>query len=185
MINYAQGDLCEDDVMLLDIGDTIFLWFGKDSNKEEQTGSIKLGQDYLASDPAGRDKDTPILIIKQGMEPPTFTGFFGVWDRSLWSNNQTFEELKAQMKNEQPILSASAITLIQNNGVDFASAKKYPVDILSEKELDKLPVDVNPSIKEVHLSESDFQSIFKMDYKSFSDLPQWKKTQLKKNAGLF
>lgn len=56
------------------------------------------------------------------------------------------------MKNEQPILSASAITLIQNNGIDFSSAKKYPVDVLSEKELDKLPADVNPSIKEVGYS---------------------------------
>ncbi len=71
--------------MLLDIGDTLFLWFGKDSNKEEQQGSILLGQRYLQSDPAGRDSDTPMLIIKQGVEPPTFTGFFGIWDRSLWS----------------------------------------------------------------------------------------------------
>ena len=88
IVNFSQADLCEDDVMLLDIGDTIFLWFGKDSNKTEQAGSIKLGQDYLASDPQGRDKDTPILIVKQGMEPVTFTGFFGVWDRSLWSVRQ-------------------------------------------------------------------------------------------------
>ncbi|XP_021948183.1 advillin isoform X2 [Folsomia candida] len=185
IVNYSQGDLVEDDVMLLDIGDTIFLWFGKDSNKEEQQGAVLMSTKYLASDPSGRDPDTPILVIKQGMEPPTFTGFFGVWDRSLWSNNQTFEELKAQMIGEQPILSASAITLIQTNGVDFESAKKHPIDVLSEKDQDKLPADVNPSMKEVHLNEADFQSIFKMDYQAFSELPLWKKTQLKKNAGLF
>jgi len=175
IVNFGQVDLCEDDCMLLDIGDTVFLWYGKDSNKEEREGSIMLAQKYLRSDPAGRDVDTPLLIVKQGMEPPTFTGHFGIWDRSLWSNNQTFAELKAQMKSEQPVLSASAITLIQTNGVDFESAKKYPLDVLSEKELDKLPIDVNPSLKEVHLSKSDFQSVFNMDYATFSDLPQWKK----------
>lgn len=36
------------------------------------------------TDPAGRDLKTPIIIIKQGSEPPTFTGFFDVWDDSLW-----------------------------------------------------------------------------------------------------
>lgn len=53
------------------------------------------------------------------------------------------------MIGEQPILSASAITLIQTNGVDFESAKKHPIDVLSEKDQDKLPADVNPSMKEV------------------------------------
>lgn len=42
-------------------------------------------QQYLKTDPAGRDADTPIISIKQGFEPPSFTGFFGVWDRELWS----------------------------------------------------------------------------------------------------
>ena len=42
-------------------------------------------QEYLKTDPAGRDPDTPILKIRQGFEPPSFTGFFGVWDRDLWS----------------------------------------------------------------------------------------------------
>ena len=45
-----------------------------------------LLQDYIKTDPAGdRDPDTPITIVKQGYEPPNFTGFFGVWDRDLWS----------------------------------------------------------------------------------------------------
>ena len=42
-------------------------------------------QEYVKTDPSGRDPDTPIYSIKQGMEPPSFTGFFGVWDRDLWS----------------------------------------------------------------------------------------------------
>jgi len=185
IINFTQSDLIEEDVMLLDAIDTIFLWLGKDSNKTEQQGSIALAQNYLRTDPAGRDADTPILILKQGLEPPTFTGFFGAWDRSLWSNNQSFDELKAQLQAEQPVLSVSALTLIQTNGVDYESSKKYSLDILREKEIDKLPSDVNPTLKEVHLGEKDFQSVFSMDYKAFSALPQWKQQHLKKQAGLF
>jgi len=39
------------------------------------------------SDPSGRDKGTPVFLIKQGFEPPDFIGYFGVWDRDLWSVN--------------------------------------------------------------------------------------------------
>jgi len=70
---------------MLDVGHTLFLWFGADSNRTEQQGTIALAQKYLKSDPTVRDNDTPILIIKQGHEPPTFTGFFGVWDRGYWN----------------------------------------------------------------------------------------------------
>ena len=42
-------------------------------------------QDYVEKDPADRDPDTPITKVRQGYEPPNFTGFFGVWDRDLWS----------------------------------------------------------------------------------------------------
>ena len=44
-----------------------------------------LHQEYIETDPTGRDKDTPVYVIKQGYESPDFTGFFGVWDRDLWS----------------------------------------------------------------------------------------------------
>ena len=43
-----------------------------------------LAKIYLETDPSGRDKRTPIVIIKQGHEPPTFTGWFLGWDSSRW-----------------------------------------------------------------------------------------------------
>jgi len=46
---------------------------------------LSVSQDYIETDPSGRDKDTPIFLIKQGFEPPDFIGYFGVWDRDLWS----------------------------------------------------------------------------------------------------
>ncbi|CAL8087238.1 unnamed protein product [Orchesella dallaii] len=185
IINFAQIDLVEDDVMLLDVGHTIFLWYGKDSNKQEREGAVALGHDYLRADPAGRDKDTALLIVKQGYEPPTFTGFFGAWDRSLWSGNKSYDELKNELRAEQPPLSAATVSIVHTNGVDYESSTKYPLDVLQEKDTEKLPADVNPALKEVHLNEDDFEAIFKMDYKAFSGLPQWKRQQLKKSVGLF
>jgi hypothetical protein len=39
----------------------------------------------LTTDPSNRDENTAIAKVKQGYEPPIFTGFFGVWDTSLWN----------------------------------------------------------------------------------------------------
>lgn len=39
----------------------------------------------MTTDPSNRDDSTAIVMVKQGYEPPTFTGFFGVWDTSLWN----------------------------------------------------------------------------------------------------
>ncbi|MEQ2178456.1 hypothetical protein GOODEAATRI_014132, partial [Goodea atripinnis] len=57
----TQDDLATDDVMVLDT------W--------EQT------------DPANRDPRTPIVKIKQGFEPPTFSGWFLGWDQDYWTSD--------------------------------------------------------------------------------------------------
>ncbi|XP_036618059.1 adseverin [Trichosurus vulpecula] len=81
---FTQDDLAEDDVMLLDAWEQIFLWIGKDANEVERSESMKSAKAYLETDPSGRDRRTPIVIIKQGSEPPTFTGWFLGWDASKW-----------------------------------------------------------------------------------------------------
>jgi len=40
-------------------------------------------------------------------------------------------------------------------------------------------------LKEIYLSEDDFEKTFHMSHKEFTGLPQWKRTELKKAAGLF
>ncbi|XP_069504721.1 scinderin [Ambystoma mexicanum] len=81
---FTQDDLAEDDVMLLDTWEQIFLWVGKDSNEVEQKESLKSAKQYIATDPSGRDKGIPIIIVKQGHEPSTFTGWFLAWDTKKW-----------------------------------------------------------------------------------------------------
>uniref|UniRef100_A0A4W3HG29 Scinderin like a n=1 Tax=Callorhinchus milii TaxID=7868 RepID=A0A4W3HG29_CALMI len=62
----------------------VFLWIGKDANEVEKSKSEECAREYIATDPQGRDKGTPIVIVKQGNEPPTFTGWFLAWDPSKW-----------------------------------------------------------------------------------------------------
>ncbi|CAG2120301.1 unnamed protein product, partial [Medioppia subpectinata] len=83
--NFDQSDLIQDDVMILDAWEALFVWIGNLSNREERKLALEAAQQYLNTDPSERDVDTPIIVIKQGYEPINFTGFFGVWDITLWN----------------------------------------------------------------------------------------------------
>uniref|UniRef100_A0A8B9JND5 Advillin n=1 Tax=Astyanax mexicanus TaxID=7994 RepID=A0A8B9JND5_ASTMX len=83
--DFTQDDLIEDDVMLLDTWDQVFLWIGNEANEVERKESVVTCQEYLRTHPGARDCDTPILLVKQGFEPPTFTGWFTAWDPTKWS----------------------------------------------------------------------------------------------------
>ncbi|XP_053739756.1 scinderin like b isoform X1 [Synchiropus splendidus] len=84
--DFTQSDLATDDVMLLDTWDQIFLWVGNEANEEERTGAPKIAKEYVNTDPSGRS-GLPITTIKQGSEPPTFTGWFQAWDPKMWETD--------------------------------------------------------------------------------------------------
>lgn len=77
---FTQDDLNPSNVMLLDTWDTIFLWIGSGANKIEMEESERIVGEYLRTDPSQRSTELPIFKVKQGFEPPIFTGFFGLWD---------------------------------------------------------------------------------------------------------
>ncbi|XP_047405102.1 advillin isoform X4 [Sciurus carolinensis] len=83
--DFTQDDLNPGDVMLLDTWDQVFLWIGAEANAIEKERALATAQEYLHTHPSGRDTHTPILIIKQGSEPPIFTGWFLAWDPYIWS----------------------------------------------------------------------------------------------------
>ncbi|XP_060948749.1 adseverin [Limanda limanda] len=82
----TQDDLAEDDVMLLDAWDQVFVWIGKDANEVEKSESVKYAKQYIETDPSGRDNLTSVVVVRQGHEPPTFTGWFLAWDPSHWES---------------------------------------------------------------------------------------------------
>uniref|UniRef100_A0A4W4G2I4 HP domain-containing protein n=1 Tax=Electrophorus electricus TaxID=8005 RepID=A0A4W4G2I4_ELEEL len=94
---FTQEDLSEDDVMLLDTWDQVLLWIGNQANEVEHQESVVTCQEYLRTHPGSRDCDTPILLVKQGFEPPTFTGWFTAWDPTKWSGGKSYEQLKEEL----------------------------------------------------------------------------------------
>ena len=77
--------LCLYVLSLLCLPSQVFLWIGNGANKEEKEAAISTAQEYLLTHPGGRDVETTIVLVKQGFEPPTFTGWFKAWDPCMWS----------------------------------------------------------------------------------------------------
>ncbi|XP_070708675.1 villin-1 isoform X1 [Pempheris klunzingeri] len=102
--DFAQSDLDEEDVMLLDTWEEIFLWVGNLANQYETKEAWNSAQEYLRTHPAGRDPDTPIIFVKQGYEPPTFTGWFNAWDPHKWSGGNSYEEVKKKLSDAASLL---------------------------------------------------------------------------------
>jgi len=182
IMNFTQTDLIPEDIMMLDVHDIIFLWIGNNSNKEERDMIVKMAMEYLRTDPSNRDDNTAIVMVKQGYEPPTFTGFFGVWDTSLWNENKSFEQVRSELEGRNPVLELDPQLTEGPNS--FSEFPKFPLEMLKSP-ADDLPEVVDKAHKELHLSEEDFKAVFNMDYAEFTLLPMWKQQNLKKTAGLF
>ncbi|NP_001035455.1 advillin isoform X1 [Danio rerio] len=178
---FTQDDLREDDVMLLDTWDQIFLWMGNEANDVERRECVPTCAEYLRTHPGSRDPDTPIVIIKQGFEPPTFTGWFTAWDPSKWSGGKTYEQLKQELGDVTLPSTIQYISDAPENNI----ISEYPAALLVNKSTEDLPKDVDPAQREKHLSEADFQAVFGISKEAFSCLPQWKQARMKKQKGLF
>ena len=46
---------------------------------------VSAAKRYIETDPANRDRRTPITVVKQGFEPPSFVGWVLGWDDNYWS----------------------------------------------------------------------------------------------------
>ncbi|XP_026857817.2 advillin isoform X2 [Electrophorus electricus] len=180
---FTQEDLSEDDVMLLDTWDQVLLWIGNQANEVEHQESVVTCQEYLRTHPGSRDCDTPILLVKQGFEPPTFTGWFTAWDPTKWSGGKSYEQLKEELGD---VTSLKKITTNANQAsLEKKTYQPYPPEMLVNKQAGQLPAGVDPAQKEKYLSDANFQDLFGMSKDGFFSLPQWKQVNIKKKLGLF
>ncbi|XP_061470969.1 advillin isoform X2 [Rhineura floridana] len=187
--DFTQDDLSESDVMLLDTWDQIFLWIGKEANETEKKKALMMAQEYLQTHPSGRDTDTPILIIKQGFEPPNFTGWFLAWDPYLWNEGKTYEQLKKELGDANNIVRITAglngaSRAPRPGTMNSSNCPIYPLEVLLSSQ-DELPEDVDPAKKENFLSAQDFLQVFGIPRDKFAALPTWKQLHMKKERGLF
>ncbi|XP_078408815.1 villin-1-like [Cetorhinus maximus] len=191
IVDFSQNDLDDDDVMLLDIWEQIFLWIGEGANQKEKGESVVTAQEYLNTHPSNRDPDTPILIVKQGFEPPTFTGWFMAWDQHLW-NDGRYEEMKTELDDPRVIdelIDDMKKIQISHNYDSVSSAKEYlktyPAEELLNKLPEELPEGVDATRREEYLSDEDFQKVLNVSRMKFNAMPEWKQRNLKKEKGLF
>ncbi|XP_029846708.2 advillin [Ixodes scapularis] len=184
VVDFNQCDLVEDEVMLLDAWHSIFLWIGKDAGKELAKLANHAAEDYLQDDPSCRDLGTPVIWVKQGLEPPNFTGFFTSWDNEFWKTLPTYESIKNEIEDSnQTLLAMQQQAALYRNS--RSEVEKFTFDALNVKNPDQLPTCVDPANKELYLNDEEFLRIFSMAYEEFEGLPKWKKLDLKKKVGLF
>ncbi|XP_055457602.1 villin-like protein isoform X1 [Psammomys obesus] len=101
---FGQKDLDKYDIMLLDTCQEIFLWLGEAAG-EWKKEAVAWGREYLRTHPSERSLATPIVLVKQGHEPATFTGWFVTWDPYRWTNNQSYEEVMESSLRPGPAIS--------------------------------------------------------------------------------
>ncbi|XP_009323118.1 PREDICTED: villin-1 [Pygoscelis adeliae] len=191
ILDFTQDDLEEDDVYLLDTWDQVFFWIGKGANESEKEAAAVMVQEYLRSHPSGRDLETPIIVVKQGHEPPTFTGWFLAWDPLIWADKKSYEALRAELGDESSLGQLTSVLTSRQEVFTTTTTllpdklETFPLDVLVNTSAEDLPQGVDPSRKEYHLSDQDFQAVFGMSRSAFSNLPLWKQQKLKKDKGLF
>uniref|UniRef100_A0A9J7XZ62 Villin like n=1 Tax=Cyprinus carpio carpio TaxID=630221 RepID=A0A9J7XZ62_CYPCA len=185
--DFTQDDLDEDDVMLLDTWEEIFLWIGNSANQYETQESYNSAVEYLKTHPAGRDPGTPITTVKQGHEPPTFTGWFNAWDAHKWRGGGSYSAPggPGNIKSHNQRMSSS----ISNAYVDQSLSRAKPSGMLHSEQLVKtpnqLPQGLDPEKREEYLTDAEFENLFGCTRNNFQRLPKWRQNDLKKKAGLF
>ncbi|XP_061082475.1 villin-1 isoform X1 [Conger conger] len=193
--NFTQEDLDEDDVMLLDIWDQVFLWIGRGANETEKKQAFLKAQDYLRNHPAGRNVNTPIVLVKQEFEPPTFTGWFPAWDPYVFRSRKTYMQLKAELGDSRDIVKITMdMTRLSPTREPVALMREprgpsalptFPAHKLVNQLAEDLPEGVDPTRKEEYLSGEDFALVLGVSRLDYYAMPDWKQKQLKKEKGLF
>ncbi|RLW11486.1 hypothetical protein DV515_00001292 [Chloebia gouldiae] len=211
VVGFCQEDLDEDDVMLLDTWEEIFLWVGKASNAQERNEAVASAKEYLKTHPAGRDLATPIILDGKSYEEM----------KNSLGDVSAISEIKVDLNN----LSLSKRTLSTTNLAGSATANAsseykshfnhsdsnshsnsnnynsnshshspamvpngegiYSREVLMHRTVDELPEGVDPTKKECYLSDADFHDIFGKSKDEFYQMPKWKQQNEKKQFGLF
>jgi hypothetical protein len=69
-----RGDLKDGDVFLVDTGWEIFVWIGKDADRDEKIAALSAADRYSKQDP--RTLELPVHILKSGNETQRFLDIF-------------------------------------------------------------------------------------------------------------
>lgn len=176
-------------MFLLDVFNEVYVWIGwwpvienellKEANATTGSAHSRWLQDkrlaletgLLYSKACGRPKVPHVYLVHAGTEHQSFVNNF-----PFWIVNAKVQELNC--KDRKPIPQRTEAE---------EELKKYSRTKFTLEELKKrpLPEGVDPAKLEVYLCDEEFDKVFKMSREEFGQQPIWKKTTLKKQAGLF
>ncbi|XP_043513698.1 villin-1 isoform X3 [Frieseomelitta varia] len=181
VLGFGQSSLLPETIWLLDAGNVIWIWIGKFSIPKSLKECVHDAMIFLFTHPAGRDRNTTISVIKQGMEPSTFIGLFDNWNYNLLREYKSFETFCTLLQDKEFLPKIQTLSKSLSN---FDNYVKYPLSVL-KGDPENLPSGVDVVRKEMHLTFDNFIAIFKMEPDEFVKLPTWKRQRLKQSAGLF
>lgn len=104
--HFSQEDLNEDDVMVLDSGDEVYVWVGRGSDDQEKEKAFAMAENYIKTDPTERSLDTTVIVrVNQGEEPASFTSIFPAWNPDLWEKElPSYEDVKTRLAESNAAL---------------------------------------------------------------------------------
>ncbi|XP_068758253.1 uncharacterized protein [Montipora capricornis] len=174
-------------LFLVDAVNEMYLWHGwwplseEDSeSRASTTGSAetrwsndrRLAMETTKSYAEELKRDfSEVFIVYAGLEPKSFKNLFPFWEDH--PDATKINRSAGRIDNDKLKVEVELAKL---------SRKEYSLEELKKK---PSPEGVDPSRLEAYLNEDDFQKAFNMTRAAFDVLPMWKKTNLKKKAGLF
>lgn len=214
VFDFAQGDLCEDDVFIMDTFTTIWIWIGKEANEAEKRGADEAAIEYIKVN--GYEEKTPVVKVHSGSEPSIFTCHFLGWDATkaegfidpyeaklkaaLAANPAEEEEGEKKPGTFERRESVGAAAIFENKEFLATASDPKPSDATDisyeqnyatfsyedlKKPVGELPAGVDPRKKEAYLTDEVFVKVLGSPRGVFEKLKPWKQQQLKKAAGLF
>lgn len=182
--DFSQEDLINDDVMLLDAYDEIYVWVGHDATKEERDKAITTALEYVKNAKDGRSADTPIFKVLAGSEPPNFTCHFHGWNDEKASNfADPYLKKLGQLKTSSGESKQPAVERVGASDVGYSDPTKTKHSYEDLKANKAANIDLTR--KEEYLADADFLSIFGVSRADFQKLPKWKQADQKKKVHLF
>ncbi|EAL66222.1 hypothetical protein DDB_G0282725 [Dictyostelium discoideum AX4] len=164
--SFAQEDLLQEDVFIVDGIEQIFIWIGTETTETERKSSMEVAVEYSSTLPSPRKQNIPVYLTYHGKEPYIFTSLFHGWDFS---------------KRVIPTISFDQDLLLAKEILELYT-KKYTYDQLVKKQY---PKGIDGSRLEEYLSDEEFISIFKITLAQFKTLSLWKRESWKKELRLY
>ncbi|KAK3915554.1 Supervillin [Frankliniella fusca] len=179
-------------IFILDSGDSLWLWQGWwPTERDEEDGNVVAGGDGLGSGAvrwqaerraamqtaldywsiSHPGKQPQASLVWAGLEPLEFTNLF-----LEWTDRDDIAEINMQDGHK-----AGELLYVEEELARLTQST-YPAAQLLQR---PLPDGVDPTRLELYLAPQHFQELLGMSKEEFLDLPQWKQTKLKKDAGLF